>query len=130
MESLPEEMLNEIIELTDRLALYSVSHVCKQWSQLALKQVVKINNFKDFARTCEKGDRLSIVKSKFNRSWLNGGLQSACLGGHKELVELMILKGADDWNGGLRVACFGHHEELAELMIVKGADSRYYMLED
>jgi hypothetical protein len=46
---------------------------------------------------------------------------NACYGGYKELVLLMIDKGASDWNGGLAMACDGGSMELALLMIDKGA---------
>ena len=54
----------------------------------------------------------------------NEGLYGACLGGHRELVELMIEKGVYRWNRGLLGACRGGHRELVELMIEKGGDSR------
>lgn len=46
----------------------------------------------------------------------------ACYGGHSELANFMILKGADDVNSGLCGACKGGKHELAELMISKGAN--------
>jgi hypothetical protein len=49
------------------------------------------------------------------------GLKGACIGGHKELAELMIARGANDWNYGLSGACFAGHKELAEFMIARGA---------
>ena len=33
----------------------------------------------------------------------------------------MIEKGADDWDGGLRGACKGGNRDLVDLMISKGA---------
>jgi len=36
----------------------------------------------------------------------------------------MIEKGANDWNWGLQGACEGGHYELAEWMIEKGADPK------
>ena len=56
------------------------------------------------------------------------GLGGACDGGHRELAELMIEKGATDWNWGLMDACYGGHRDLAEWMIAKGADpyNRHY----
>ena len=46
---------------------------------------------------------------------LNSGLHGACRGGHLELVNLMISRGARDWNYGLHYACHGGHLELANL---------------
>ena len=50
------------------------------------------------------------------------GLAGACLGGHLELVKLMIEKRANDWNWGLKKACQGGHIELVKLMLEKGAE--------
>ena len=122
MEFLPTEMVNEIIRSIDKPSLYSAYQVCKQWRRLGLKQIVDIKTITDFVRACKQGDLLSITRSKYNKSWLNRGLYSACRGGHKELVELMIAKGANNWNQGLYGACRGGHKELAELMIVKGTN--------
>ena len=38
--------------------------------------------------------------SKGANDW-NLGLNGACKGGHKEIVDYMISKGANDWNWGL-----------------------------
>ena len=51
----------------------------------------------------------------------NWGLANACEGGYKELVELMIIKGALSWNWSLSTACRNGHKEIAKLLIVKGA---------
>ena len=51
----------------------------------------------------------------------NRGLEGACYGGHRGLVDLMIEKGADCWNGGLSYACENDHRDLVKLMIEKGA---------
>ena len=59
---------------------------------------------------------------------INDGLYGACLGGHIELVNLMISRGADDWNNGLSGACRGGHIELVNLMISRGADDWNYGL--
>ena len=47
--------------------------------------------------------------------------KNACEGGHMDIVQLMIQKGADDWNGGLWKACYGGHMDIIQLMIQKGA---------
>ena len=35
-------------------------------------------------------------------------------GGHKDLVEYFISKGANDWNMGVRYAAHGDHKDLVE----------------
>jgi hypothetical protein len=53
----------------------------------------------------------------------NGALFGACRGGHKEIVELVIVRGANDWNNALYSACFGGHKEIVELIIARGANN-------
>jgi hypothetical protein len=48
-------------------------------------------------------------------------MQGACNGGHREFVEWMIAKGANNWNVGLYYACKQGHVHIARLMIQKGA---------
>lgn len=57
----------------------------------------------------------------------------ACYRGHREIVELLISKGANDWNLGLANACFGRsseHQEIVELMISKGANNWTHSLQN
>ena len=60
---------------------------------------------------------------QINRSivdW-NEGFHYACYGGHKEICDILIEKGANDWNNGLAFASRGGHKELCLLLIEKGA---------
>ncbi len=52
---------------------------------------------------------------------INRGLYGACEGGHIDLVELIIEKGANLGNMGLYHACKGGNIKIVELMIDKGA---------
>lgn len=97
MDSLPSEIVNEISLLVDRPSLYYVAEVYNLWRQLALKQVVIIKSAYSFNIACHQRDLLSIIKSKKIRWWLNDGLKYGCLSGHKELIELMIAQGANNW---------------------------------
>ncbi len=47
---------------------------------------------------------------------------NACFRGHKDLVNLMIEKGNDNFNGGLSEACLGCKPDIAKMMINKGAN--------
>lgn len=125
MESLPSEILNEIIKAVDKPSLFFASQVCREWRLLALRQVITIKSFKDFRIACQKGDHLSIIKSDFDKSWVDVGLYSACYGGHLELVELLITKDTNNGNyfEDLIIACEGRHLKVAELLIAKGADN-------
>ena len=63
-----------------------------------------------------------LIKKDFNRILnFNYGLYGACQGGHHEIVQWMIDRGAKDWNWGLRCACRGGHPEVAQMMIDRGA---------
>ena len=48
-------------------------------------------------------------------------LYGACLGKHRDLVELMISKDADDLNRELYNACRRGYRKLADMLISKGA---------
>ena len=87
-----------------------------------MKQVVPVNYQDTFRTTCKQGDRLSIINSKLEKSWLSEALNGACRRGHKELVELMIIKGVNDWDYGLCRACRGGHKDIADLLVAKGAN--------
>ena len=49
------------------------------------------------------------------------GMRSAARGGHKDLVEFFIARGASDWDFGMYSAALGGHKDLVDFFIVKGA---------
>jgi hypothetical protein len=53
---------------------------------------------------------------------MNYGLCGACRGGHSTIVQWLIDKGANNWNWGLYHACQGGHRGIAQWMIDKGAN--------
>lgn len=53
---------------------------------------------------------------------INRILYGACRGGHHELVELLIKRGATRWNLGMLGACEGGHRDLVERMLILGAN--------
>jgi hypothetical protein len=62
--------------------------------------------------------RLMLSKGYSSREALIG----ACYGGHMDIVVLAIENGANDWNYGLSEACKGGHMEIALFMIDNGAN--------
>ena len=62
------------------------------------------------------------LASHIKRGKWNDALLEACEIGNKEIVEMMIEKGANNWDWGLYGACEGGNKEIVELMIEKGAD--------
>jgi hypothetical protein len=77
------------------------------------------------AKACRGGHRdlVDFMIQKGATDW-NWGLKGACQGGNRDLVDLMIEKGATHWDRALREACLGGHPDLADFMIQKGADYR------
>lgn len=61
------------------------------------------------------------------QTW-NCALAHACYNDNKELVNLLISKGADAWNNGFYNACENGHFEIVQLLISKGADGWDYGL--
>ena len=55
-------------------------------------------------------------------AYVNSGMYGAAEGGHKELVDLFIKNGANDWNDGMLGAAGGGHKELVDLFVKKGAN--------
>lgn len=106
---------------------YSLATAFKEACRSGHKEVVELLIFKGAAkdwhlRSAYKGvvELLKISEDAVD-DW-NSALDVACEGGHIELVDLMIFKGANDWNRGLGAACIGGHKELVEFMISKGAN--------
>lgn len=75
---------------------------------------------------CRSG-QLRLIKQledKYSVRCINWsyGLRGACRGGHREIVDFLIAKGACDWDSGLNCACYGDQYEIAQFMLAKGAN--------
>lgn len=68
-----------------------------------------------------------ILKANGKCEW-NLAFVEACLGGHMELVQFLISKGACIWECGLRNAWTNGHTEIVSLMVSKGVGDlqRFY----
>ena len=55
--------------------------------------------------------------------YLNISMSSAARGGHQDLVDFFIQKGANDLNTGMENAAEGGHRDLVEFFIQKGANN-------
>jgi hypothetical protein len=81
----------------------------------------EVNNIY-FQMACFGGHRdLVELMIEKGANWWNCGFLGACSGGKRDLIDLMIEKGADDWNCGLYLACYHDYRDIAKLMIKKGA---------
>ena len=89
-----------------------------------IKSDLMIKNM-SFDDLCKKGyieSLLSFIKNTRTgdkkQNW-NKGLYYACVGRHKEIVDLMMFNGADNFRYGLQGACTGGHLKIVKLMISK-----------
>ena len=62
-------------------------------------------------------------------SYFNAILMGACQGGHPDLIEYAISKGADKMNHGLSEACHNGNINIIELLIKNGANNWNYGLD-
>ena len=62
--------------------------------------------------------KVSVEKDK-----INVGLGEAARGGHKDLVDFFISKGASWWDWGMYGAARGGHDDLVDFFISKGASN-------
>lgn len=71
---------------------------------------------------CRKRNHNLIEPLLKDGASVNYGLKGACEGGHKDIAEMMINKGAVCWNFALWGACEYGHIEMAQMIIDKGGD--------
>jgi len=72
-----------------------------------------------------KGGHLDVVEffiAKGANNW-DYAIGSAATGGHFDLVEFFIAKGADDWDWGMKDASGGGHLDLVKFFIAEGANN-------
>jgi hypothetical protein len=82
------------------------------------------NNANKAMRLAAKGGHRDLVDLFIQRGandW-NLGMYGAAEGGHRDLVDFFIQRGATDWNSGMARAAEGGHRDLVEFFIQKGAD--------
>lgn len=74
-----------------------------------------------FVEACGAGNAaVALVAHAHGARKLNGGLQAACKGGHKSMINLTLKLGADA-NTGLLCACSHRDVDLVKLMVARGA---------
>jgi hypothetical protein len=128
MDGFPLQHLLRFVDFDTSLCCRSAFHGlmihCKKWNKLdALLRRNDIHKIFKFA--CQNGSvklaNYCLLGGRIDQSEMNCELSWACVGGRRELVELLISKGATYWDSGLRGACEGGCKELVELMILHGA---------
>ena len=67
-------------------------------------------------------DGVQFYISKGATNYWNFGMSSAAENGHRDIVDLMISKGANIWNTGMISAIKNRHRDLVDFFIEKGAN--------
>ena len=128
----------QITELYDQLSVDSdvLEYLClknhRQLIELLIKKdsQKKLNWDYGLQGACQGGHRDLIQwMIECGAEFWSWGLEGACQGGHQELAQWMIDLGSKDWNEGLFGACRGGHKELAQWMIDLGANNWNWGLE-
>jgi hypothetical protein len=112
------DIIHIIIDKSSQEDQYCWLFVSKNWLKWISKKFKKVSYSDNQVVQFAYDNRwIDVVNS---RKW-NSGLFGACVGGHLQLVNLMIENGANAWNNSLKGACIGDHISLVNLMIKKGA---------
>ena len=120
----------QITELYDQLPVknHVLEHLCLKNHRHLLEILIKKDSKKKLnlnyglSSACWGGHRdLVQMMIDLGATSMGLGLQSACEGGFKDLAQWMMDLGANDVNSGLWGACEGGHQDLAQWMINYGA---------
>ena len=129
-------MMKRALLLLSLLAAPCVATSCKDDTAPATStaMVLSLDKLCDFYRLAGASDKeIYIFRAGYegdtatlgnlkNRRLIDFYCVGAAAGGHKELVQLMLDKGANNYNDGLACAAWGGHMGLVQLMLDKGAD--------
>ena len=129
MEFLNKDIISLLVNELEDKDLFEFSKISKRgnrisdhehsWMNRIIRYYPKAFKLKNKERKW-KDYYLQIVNymEKYN---LNDAMAMGAKGGHKELVEFFIEKGADEWNEGMEYAARGGHKDLVDFFISKGA---------
>jgi len=84
--------------------------------------ILKLMKHKDLQIACRYRNYQQIESLLKDGASVNYGLNGACEGGHKDIAQMMIDKGAICWNFALWGACEYGQIEMAQMIIDKGGD--------
>lgn len=89
------------------------------------REIYDIINGEKFETECRRNIQqiVEYVKRHAEYYTVNRGfgLELACFGGHKKMVELMIKVGIEKYDDALCVACYEGHKEIVEMLVKTGA---------
>ena len=79
-------------------------------------------DYNDGLQVAALGGHMDIVQLMLNKgAHPDYGLSGAAMGGHMDIVQLMLSKGAINYNWGLFGAAGGGHMDIVQLLLSKGA---------
>jgi hypothetical protein len=122
----PLDIWDYILRLSDNpVTITNFVTTCKRvWNRLREHAVLRdwsgLSNEKKLEKACLKG-YLELVKLLRYDGIVNDMMSWAAQGGHLNLVEFFISKGASDWRVGRAGAAQGGHLNLVEFFMSKGA---------
>ena len=102
----PDPILSLVVSFLPFCSICKLAQTCKRFRGICVQDSVFVKKRK-------------IVKDHINH--VNEGMFDAACGGHRDIVDFFIVKGAWDWNGGMFWAAGGGHRDLVDFFIEKGA---------
>ena len=119
------ELFDRALDEGSRYFPDAMCYACVGGQIEMVRRIYELDPFKGciaeaFTVACEYGRREIVEFFLPHVRDLNSGLESACLGRHHDIVELLIEKGASNFNKGLEGACEGGDLQLIQLMLKSG----------
>ena len=127
---IPEPMIDgkpvrEIVNTfdQDRLILLASKYNYTSFANIAISRGTIFTSVALYS-ACALGHRevIDTIMSRVPELDYNGCLRDACYGGRRDIVDLLIERGASEWNEGLYGACYMNNVALIDLMISRGAN--------
>ena len=122
MDNLNKDIISLIvIQLEDR-DLFEFSKISKRGNRICdhehswMNRIIRYYSeaFKLKNKKRKWKDYYLQISSYLNKYDVDAAMKNAAKGGHKDLVDFFIEKGADGWNWGMEGAAKGGHKELVE----------------
>lgn len=89
MESLPNELLDSLAQLSETKEKIALSEVSSRWDGVITSRISQIENLKDLKRACIKGDLLSIIRSKCHQ-WVHKIIEWSLRSGQTEIYDWLV----------------------------------------
>jgi hypothetical protein len=94
--------------------------------ELTNSRNTRYKNAENFYNICLQGNIVLVERrlADKHRWWseLNAGLEGACVGGHLDIVKLLIKHGAEEFHQALRFACIGGHLKIVRYLLLENEE--------